>query len=244
MNPFKPVAKSQYVLVFFCVLSISGFVVMKTRTNTNSALSFPYTHDLTLSTSASEFNVPSQVIVGVIVAEETLNRSFVDTSQDYLFRLLLSEKSDRWWEEWRKVWASRSKEAQKFSLRSNKWPVDLIRSGYVVSLGPSQLTPRTVFRACEYGQSRATICSSSTKDLLLGILDEETSIILTAMVIDYEATRWENYFETSIRADYAMLATLYSMGFDYYRVTYENQGKDVLHYNHFGEWVRQNQLSF
>ena len=122
--------------------------------------------------------------------------------------------------------------------------MDLISSGYVVSLGPCQLTPRTVFEACEYSDTSAKICSSSTKNLLLGILDENTSIILAAMVIDYEATRWEDFYGNSIRADYAMLATLYSMGFDYYQKLYADRPEDSHPYHQFGEWLERNKHLF
>jgi hypothetical protein len=94
--------------------------------------------------------VPPEVTAGVFIAEELLNRGAVDITQDTLFHFLVRSRDDNWWTHWALDAMELADRAEDARMVSNKWPLNIVKTGIVFSIGPAQITPRTVLHACSY----------------------------------------------------------------------------------------------
>ena len=163
--------------------------------------------------AAATHGIPGTAIAGVIAAEWTLNRSFVDTAQERWLSLRLQRHDDAWWAQWAEQGAQAAAQARAAQPgRSNPWPLSLIASGYVMSFGLAQLKPRTVILACQRFAAEEPVCWQGIKELMASLLSEEDSIRLAAAVLRQEANIWRTHTDLDATTDASLLATFYSAG--------------------------------
>jgi hypothetical protein len=178
--------------------------------------------------------VPPEVIAGVFLFENQINRGFKDAVQDSAFRILLASSDDRWWPIWAKRTMEMADRAEPLRLQSNRWPVDLVATGLVVSIGPAQVTPRTALLACDAIVPRADVCGRGVRDLIESLLDETKSLNVVALVLRYEAIDHLKITGDDVSLDIGQWATIYNVGGNYFR---RNQNGKVAKANRFGQWV-------
>lgn len=178
--------------------------------------------------------VPPEIIEGVILAEDVLNRSWVDNAQDAIVRFFLEHRDEGWWEKW--AADSEQLAAQSFEARrlANKWPTTLVLSGYVTSLGLAQITPRTALMACAYMGKREP-CPATPRQIVTRLLDPFGAAEIAAVVLDYEADRYKAVQNVDVRQDGAMWATLYNAGGDFIAAKAPRGAPVPI--NAFGWWV-------
>ncbi len=160
--------------------------------------------------SAAQLYLPSPS-VKYIVAENRANRGIKDELEDAAFRFLLKEKDDEWWERWAANNMQMAEAAEEPHLISNKWPVELIATGLVVSIGPAQITPRTALRACQALRDKP-ICEGGAKSLVSQMLDAVASIKVAAAVLRFEANEEMRLTGKDVSDDFAVWATIYNVG--------------------------------
>jgi len=194
-------------------------------------------HCRTIQASAGAFGLPAVTVGGVVAAEQTLNIGVIDRVQDAVIRRLLKATSSEWWDRWLVSNEALEERFAKLRLIGNKWPERLVLTTYVGSVGPAQLTPRTVLRACRSVPTPTTHpCHGGVKHVLSTVLDDDGALELAAVVLAFEALQWKTLYGEDIRGDIGLLASLYSAGGDYYR--HRHGAKTVLHeYNAFGNWL-------
>jgi hypothetical protein len=124
--------------------------------------------------------------------------------------------------------------AEPLRLQSNRWPVDLVATGLVVSIGPAQITPRTAILACAAVVPRPDACGRGVKDLVESLLEETKSLNVVALVLRYEATNHLKITGDDVTLDIGQWATIYNVGGNYFR---KNQNGKVGTANRFGQWV-------
>lgn len=220
----------------FVVLCVIMFFQKKTHKIDKNALSLLKRNHEIIHESAKSSNIPVLAIAGVIAAELTLNHNFLDSSQDILLSTWLEIYNEEWWGKWASKGKELAEEAELARLKSNKWPTPLVEMGYVVSFGPAQITPRTILMACQEHNMKPLPCCGSTKQIIGRVLTEKTSIQMVAVILDYEANKWESNSNYDVRADLGLLATLYSMGGEYYRHQFATNNQ-IIQYNKLGKWV-------
>ncbi|MBA7481231.1 hypothetical protein ES707_16701 [subsurface metagenome] len=203
------------------------------------AVSMLRRHANTIITIARKVDIQPVAIAGVIAAELTLNHNRIDYAQDLWLKTRLKLYDDGWWEAWALEMEQLATESRDVRLISNKWPISLVWSGYVMSFGPAQITPRTALLACKEFKDRPDVCEGSVKQIVSRLLREETAIKLVAVILSVEAKQWAKCSEHNARADLGLLATLYSMGGDYYRHRFGKSNPGIV-YNYFGRWVSEN----
>jgi hypothetical protein len=186
---------------------------------------------------SSARHVPQVAIVGVVDAERALNIGVADRIQDRLLRTWLLMHSELWWTEWADRNNRLAVRAEPIRLLANKWPANLVASGYVFSFGPAQLTPRTVLRACRVASDHRPPCDQTIKRTMRRLLSYLDALDLVGVVLDAEATEWEQRSQYPVRKDVALLGTLYSMGGEYYRHGHPDLRLPV--YNDFGKWIAE-----
>lgn len=220
------------------VLLIIMFLQRNEQKMDKTLVSFLKRNRKTIHEAAVNFNVPVLAVAGVIAAESTLNHNLKDYAEDSLLRIWLQTHNEEWWKKWASEGIKLAKEAESVRLKSNKWPISLIESGYVVSLGPAQITPRALLSACQEDSMKSLPCSGSIKQIISRLLTEKTSIQMVALILNYEANQLKKNSNYDVRADLGLLATLYSMGGEYYRYQF-GLNNSIIQYNKFGRWVEE-----
>ncbi|MFO1434674.1 MAG: hypothetical protein U1F76_32090 [Candidatus Competibacteraceae bacterium] len=186
--------------------------------------------------AAAAHGIPGTVLAGVIAAEWTLNRSFVDTAQERWLSLRLNRHDDAWWEQWAEQAAQQAAQARAAHPGMiNSWPMSLIVTGYVWSYGPAQLKPRTVILACQHFAAEEPVCRQSMKGLMASLLSEEDSIRLAAVVLRQEADLWRTRTGREATTDVGLLATFFSAGAEA-RIAQRDEANRTRP-NRFGRWV-------
>lgn len=178
-------------------------------------------------------DVPTELIAAVIVAENQINRGVADTIQDILFDGLVKYHDDKWWSAWAERSFQLTNEAETTRLVSNKWPADVVATGFVFSIGPAQITPRTALRACASLSNSPATCVGGVRHLVKSLLSDRGAVELAAVVLRAEATWHLEISGVDPSRDLALWATLYNAGGDYYRNARANGP------NHFGTWVAE-----
>ncbi len=188
--------------------------------------------------TAALTGIPPESLAGVIVAERTLNNGLFDNMQNVFVGHLLKAYNNTWWEEWAKSSETLATEMMNLRLISNKWPLELSKNGYVMSVGPAQITPRTAIRACEAIDSDVEACRGGVKGIVSNLLDFNRSIELAAAVLVYESLEYNKNAETVEVLPLALLGTLYNIGGEYYSKTFVTKFNTTT--NSFGKWIERN----
>jgi hypothetical protein len=205
-----------------------------------TAPSSPVTSDLEkqvrkLACAASQsMGVPPEIIEGVILAENVLNRGWIDDAQDAMVRFFLIHRDEGWWEKWAEEGARMAAASIEARRLSNKWPTTLILSGYVTSIGLAQITPRTAIIACA---SKRKSCPTTPKQLLEYLLDPAGAAAIAAVVLDHEAEQFRRWRNMDVRQDPGLWATLYNAGGDF--IAARTGLGAPLPVNAFGRWVAE-----
>jgi hypothetical protein len=186
--------------------------------------------------AGARFEVPPEIVAGVVLAEEMLNRSAVDSAQDTIFQILVRTRDENWWAQWAVDAMKVADNAEGVRVLSNKWPPHVISSGVVVSIGPAQITPRTALRACAYLKDAPSVCKEGTRSLIRQLLDDAAAADVAAMVLRFEQEAHVASVGIDLSRDVGRWATAYNFGGDYYRRAF--QGKFPI--NSFGRWVASN----
>jgi hypothetical protein len=186
--------------------------------------------------AGSTFGVPPEIVAGVILAEDLLNRSAVDIAQDTIFRILLNTRDENWWTRWAADAMRLADDAEDLHIVSNKWPPYVVSSGVVMSIGPAQITPRTALRACAYLNQAASLCKEGPRFLIRRMLDELGAPDVAAMVLRFERDAHAASVGIDLSSDVGRWATAYNFGGDYYRRAFAHQFPT----NAFGRWVASN----
>lgn len=160
-----------------------------------------------------ELDLPPGIAVAAIRTERRRNYSMSDYLQDRYLEWILTEHRDAgWWEEWASGNERVAARNLAIKVRTGRWPVSVIRSSYIMSFGPAQITPRTALSACR----RLPIvpdCRGTVRELVVRILGTKAPGSIAATIIAFERNRFcegREKCELSI----AELLTLYSVGAD------------------------------
>jgi hypothetical protein len=189
---------------------------------------------VTACKAARQFQVPVELIAGVVLAEQVLNRGWKDRTQDAIFQFLLEHRDEKWWSQWAEQAMAMADRMEEVRIRSNKWPVELAMTGIIFSIGPAQITPRTAMKACSYFQPTVAACDNGIRSLIAELLSEDGSIAIAALVLRYEYLVHLQTVGADISSNLAGWATLYNYGGPYYRKV--STGRHFL-VNDFGNWV-------
>jgi hypothetical protein len=130
--------------------------------------------------------------------------------------------------------------AEDVRLVSNKWPLEVISTGIVFSIGPAQITPLTALKACSYTQPRPSICAKGVRSLVKELLTQAGSIEIAALVLRYEYLIHMKSTGKEISCNLGVWSTLYNYGGAYYRKAALGQMSLV---NRFGRWVESHSES-
>lgn len=176
-------------------------------------------------------DVPPEMIAGVVIAENQLNRGIKDTLQDTLFEALLKYHDEGWWSTWHDRSSALARNADAARLSSNKWSADVVATGFVFSIGPAQITPRTAFIACGNVTNPPAVCLGSAKQLVNNLLEKGGAVELAAVILSSEASTHMKLSGIDVSREPALWATLYNLGGDYFRANHRVKS------NSFGIWV-------
>lgn len=176
---------------------------------------------------SKEYNL-DPFLIRAILEVEGENTGTVDRVQDFLLKSALTRHDSTWWE----IWAARNDSIARryFALRGStgKWPVVLYSSLYVVSIGPAQITPRTILDICRKQEMKMGV-----KETLCDLLDEDACIELLCIVLRYETSRFRPADDIFARPE--LQATLYNYGSDLYEYHFGHSAV----VNDFGRRVSQ-----
>ena len=181
-------------------------------------------------------------VAGVIAAELTLNYNYTDAAQDGYIKSLIQLQNDEWLEHWVDNNEKLAQRALESRMKSNKWPISLVTQGYIASIGPAQITPRTSILACKAIHYASPPCTYSVKNMLTALLNEESAVAMTGVVINYELVYAESKGLYQARRDIGLQGTLYSSGADFYCNKYKDD-PNAPHYNKIGHWIIDNQIA-
>lgn len=186
---------------------------------------------------ARKYGVAADVLAGVVLAEKQLNRDWSDDIQDGLFELLLVLRSEEGWHRWADEALAAADRALPERSKSREWPAAVAWSGVIFSLGPSQITPRTAFRACRNADRKPGWCGSP-RELVRALMDETLSLEVAALVLDDE--RRTHLAETGVDVSDSpgRWATLYNFGGEIFRARFRDHPDRPA--NGFGQWVDRN----
>ena len=183
--------------------------------------------------AAEELGIPSSLPASLIVAETVLNRGLKDSIEDGALRLALDVHDAAWWQAWGERNKTFADVSLKWRVKWNKWPSQLITSGYVISFGPAQITPRTALAACAAVRARNEVCGRATYETLRSLLDPLRSAELAAVVLRYEKDRFCSYTGGRCGLSDELLAALYNYGSDIYVLKYGS----MTHHYRFDRWI-------
>jgi hypothetical protein len=178
--------------------------------------------------------VPAPLLAGVFLAENKFNRDWKDTVQDLVFSGLLEVRDDKWWQEWASKGLALAEGVRSERQLSNKWPAEVVSTGIVFSIGPAQITPRTALRACDNAANRPRACSGGPKAIVSGLLDENTSVEMASVVLQFEAESYQVLSGREAKNDLGLWATLYNGGAEYFSRPTAAHKQEA---NGFGIWV-------
>lgn len=189
---------------------------------------------------AATHGVPAGVLAGVVLAEKQLNRDWSDPIQDGLFRIALALRGEEGW----RLWAQRASAAAQAGLseraRSADWSRDLIWTGFVFSLGPAQITPRTALRACANAAPKPDWCASADRTIR-ALLDETRSLHVAALVLRDEREIHLKATQVDLSGAPGRWATLYNFGGEIFRARFADRPDRPA--NGFGQWIERNQAA-
>lgn len=141
------------------------------------------------------------MIAGVIMEEAKKNVNYIDLFQDKWLKAMLQVKNDDWWEEWKTENENQCELASEVRQISNKWPLSIVSSGYVMSFGLGQITPRTVLKACDQTKCTISVCCGNTKEIISKLIKTKNNIKLTAVTLYYEYIRHQQITGEDVRTD-------------------------------------------
>jgi hypothetical protein len=204
-----------------------------------SAGAFIHTYRACFLRVANKHGIDVLAIAGVIAAEQTLNRNFKDTVQDTFLEYELATRPAAFWEPWRIRCRDISESATEMFVKTGKWPQELVRNGYVMSFGPAQITPRTLFSAFERTGIRDF---PATEEVMAGLLKPHVSIEYAAIILKAEGSDLKSWNSHDSSKYLGQLGTLYSCGS--LRILRAKGGR-ALHLsdipvNPFGRWMESN----
>jgi hypothetical protein len=166
--------------------------------------------------TVAQLDLPAWLPLAVVETEGRLNTTFTDDLQDQVFRRALDAHDAAWWTAWANRNAGLARRSLSLRARSGKWPADLVISGYVISVGPAQITPRTLLAACQ-GRADLAACEGGAREVLLRLFDEAAAPELAAIVISHERRRFcAGLAATRCAPSSLQLAGLYNWGTDIY----------------------------
>ena len=186
---------------------------------------------------AHRYGVEAETLAGVDLAEKQLNRDWSDDVQDALFEVLLLVRSENGWQRWADDALAVTNRALQERSRSGRWPGDVIWTGMIFSLGPSQITPRTAFRACRNAIEAPSWCGNP-RLLVEALLDERRSLEVAALVLDDERKLHLTATGSDVSGDPGRWATLYNFGGEIFRSRFGDRPDRPA--NGFGQWVERN----
>jgi hypothetical protein len=223
----------RWVLIIFgwMLLSIKPF--LKVDNNVIDTDRYKIHGGINFCTAAAQFGVPAELVAGVYIAEQVLNRGPLDTAQDFIFKVLLETHDDNWWRRWSVDGLNVADGLVDSRGGSNKWPVHVVATGIVWSIGPAQITPRTALRACNFFRDNPSVCSQGVRELMKALLDVSRSPEIASMVLSFERSGFLAEEGIDLADDLGRWATAYNFGGEYYRVVFR-RGPAV---NFFGRWV-------
>ncbi|MBM3576658.1 MAG: DUF1402 family protein [Alphaproteobacteria bacterium] len=179
--------------------------------------------------------VPPELVAGVILAENHLNKNWIDTIQDALFRGILKYHDIDWWSRWAEYSMALTARDQSLRLSTNKWSERVVATGLVFSIGPAQITPRTALTACYNVSNPPALCKKNVKAIIAGLLEYDGAIVLASVILRFEAESHKMNTGKDVSNNLGLWATLYNAGGDYLR--HENKDKTS---NNFGMWIELN----
>ena len=206
----------------------------------DGSIAFINLHRETICKTARLVNIPPESIAGVIIAEKTLNHGLLDDMQDVYISYLVNNKNVIWWNDWAASSEQIAKNIMHIRLISNKWPIELSKNGYVISIGMAQITPRTAIHACNKMNHIISACKGSVKSIVSNLLVTKKAIEIAAAIIAFEKLEHIKITSEPSVINLALLGTLYNLGGDYYRKTFLS--KFNTQYNMFGRWVENNEI--
>jgi hypothetical protein len=185
---------------------------------------------------------PEELIRGIVEGEQAINGGSTRRIQNITFEALLKMGSPAFWEDWRKRNELVAHASASVRLASNKWPAELWTSGYVQSFGPGQITPRTAFLACGNNEGRYAMCRLPTDGMLRALVGPSTAYVMVGIVFAYEREEMLRVKGVDLRENPIMWATVYNVGGDYFRATYESRWGYTP--NILGRWVGKHSGNF
>lgn len=182
---------------------------------------------------ACELSAPEptliSVIRGIFLAEVELNGNIFDELQERLYQPRFVSFRDEDWQSWLEYNEEMAKKAARARLLANKWPQELVVTGYVQSFGPGQITPRTILNVCRRNPT-LDYCRQSTGKQVVRLFDEGGAIAAATAIL-YDAGT-ESRKKWGAVPTVGALATAYNVGTDYYLEKFsENE------VNAFGKYV-------
>lgn len=225
----------------FCNLLIVLLLLVPELTYSNAlsdrSLDFIEENRQYLCSAATKSNVPSALLAGVIVAETELNRSLADRLQDTMLLGFLRFKDAQWWEQWNLTGKDLANKSAKYRAHSNKWPIELWRTGYVQTFGSAQISPRTAIIACNKLKLQYEECRLGIKGIVTQITKDPDSFIIAGIVLNYEKMEYQKKTKQELN-NIGVWATTYNLGSDYMIPLSSNVPR--IRENSFGKFVHQN----
>lgn len=189
---------------------------------------------------AASHGVRASVLAGVVLAEKQLNRDWSDAVQDGLFRIALALRSDEGWRRWAERASAAAQAGLAARARTTDWSRDVAWTGFVFSLGPAQITPRTALRACGNAPHAPDWCAG-VGSTIRALLDETTSLEVAALVLRDERETHLRATDVDVGDAPGRWATLYNFGGDLFRARFRDRPARPA--NGFGQWVERHQAA-
>ena len=228
-------------IIILVIVTISSFILSgESSANDLQDHSVTYINNYKkdICQAASHTNVPPALLAGVIIAEAELNRSLTDRIQDAMLVRMLKITDIAWWDQWQKqgeLLARKSKESRSIS---NKWPIELWRTGYVQTFGSPQIAPRTAILACKNLEKKYGVCRDSIRSIIENISKDPESFLIAAIVLDNERKQYQNSYDVDLSESIGEWATIYNVGSDFIIMSHSTDHQ--IKPNRFGRHVLKN----
>lgn len=231
---FSGVIVSAVALIFYAILGSqshsSGAI-----DNSLSPQSMQELNELPYCEVAEKFDLPVELLAGVVLAEKQLNRDVTDAVQDSIAQFLILTQDENWWEDWANDSESKTSVDEAQRAQGGEWSSDVAMTGYAFSLGPAQITPRTAINACKELENSSAVCNQGVKHMVESMMDSRSSVEVAAVVLKAEQKQHLREAGIDVTNDLAKWATLYNFGGSIYRTQYAG---DLNHKpNGFGAWI-------
>jgi hypothetical protein len=204
--PTRCVPRTSAAIRFFALLALVGAATCST---------FAAYAGETSCAAAHRLRIPEYLPVALVLTEQTKNVGSKDLVEDALLRTLLETRSDQWWEHWKNQNEAVERIAINDRAKFGRWPLDLLTSGYVVSVGPAQITPRAALRACKSYKQILSACNGNTRSTLTKLLSLPGALLIATAVAAYERDEYCSQYRMC-NLDPTEFATLYNTGADLY----------------------------